>query len=180
MELEVQKRPIVKPTSSTIMVRHVLRWEREIRFSCCKYQEPWQRNALFVYLLYFIAKSSHIYEERREEEGRRWSMKTICKISRFGHLLKQSTDPRYDHFPWSTFGLHLVKGPKAFTIHLKKKIRPWKCEHGKCPLTWDNFIVHDVNNPSIVNTIGRNQQTCTSNNHNSNKVGHLLHDFSTK
>ena len=69
MELEVQKRPIVKPTSSTIMVRHVLRWEREIRFSCCKYQEPWQRNALFVYLLYFIAKSSHIYEERREEEG---------------------------------------------------------------------------------------------------------------
>lgn len=39
------------------------------------------------------------------------------------------------HFSWSMFGLYLVRPPKVM------KYGPWKCDHGKCLLKWDNFIV---------------------------------------
>ena len=39
-------------------------------------------------------------------------------------------------------------GAKAFKMHFLE-IGIWKCDYGKkCPLTWDIFMVHDVNNPS--------------------------------
>ena len=43
---------------------------------------------------------------------------------------------------------YLGGGAKAFKMHFLE-IGIWKCDYGKkCPLTWDIFMVHDVNNPS--------------------------------
>ena len=59
----------------------------------------------------------------------------------------------YSHSSWSAFDLHLVRGPKAFKLHLKKETGPWKCDHEKCLLTWDNYMVCDINIPkSLMNT----------------------------
>ena len=56
----------------------------------------------------------------------------------------------HGHFSWFTFDLHLVWLYECFL----QETKPWKCYQwsvtmGKWPLTWHNFMVHDVNDPLI-------------------------------
>ena len=71
--------------------------------------------------------------------GRRSNMKKVANITLFGHIFKKNQHIHFSvhgHFSWSTFGLHLVKGPKALRMHLKKLNHgsvTMKCDHGKIP-----------------------------------------------
>jgi len=78
-------------------------------------------------------------------------MKKIPKTAIFRYILKNQHIHFWvrAYFSWSMFGLHLVKGPKASKMQFLE-IRPWKCDHENCPFRWDNFIVHDINNPLYV------------------------------
>jgi hypothetical protein len=58
----------------------------------------------------------------------------------------------HGHFSWSILGLHLVRGPKAFNMQFYLEIGPLSVTMNKSPMTWDNFVVHDVNNPSCKKT----------------------------
>ena len=106
----------------------------------------------FIFQTFFI-----VMRKDGKKKRRRSNLKGISKTTLFDiYLKKKSTHPLYDahgHFSWSTLGLHLVRGPKALEMHLKKnrtfKMLPWNVTMETCPLTWDNLMVHDVNKPSI-------------------------------
>ena len=107
------------------------------------------KKMMFIFL-FFFAKCFHGYKERREVGGEKIKHEEksqncpfldiyICKKQHIHFLV-------HGHFSWSTFGLHLVKGPKALKVCFLE-LDYEKCDHGKMPLTWDNFMVHDLNNP---------------------------------
>ena len=57
----------------------------------------------------------------------------------------------HGYYSWFTFGLHLVRGPKALEIDL---LRSWTMEFGPSNQTmenyhfpWSDLMVHGVNNP---------------------------------
>ena len=43
----------------------------------------------------------------------------------------------------------IVRGPKALKMTFKKKLDHGSVTMEICPLTWDNFMFHDLNNPLI-------------------------------
>jgi hypothetical protein len=138
------------------MVRGVLRWERQTKFSRYKCQGPWQRNVFLMKK--FIAKGFHIFEERREEEGEKVKHEESSQNNPLWTYIKKINTSAL--WCMSLLLVHIWSTPSQGTNGLKntyKTTEPWKCDHGKCPLTWDDFMVHDVNNPSIVNTICINQ-----------------------
>ena len=118
---------------------------------------PWQRNTVLMYIYIYIYLSNvfHSYEEKRkkdkiEENFQNWPFWTYIKKNQHIHFLV------HGHFSWSTFGLHLIKGPETLRMQFLE-IEPWKCYHEVWPWkkalwTWDNFMVHDVSNPLVLST----------------------------
>ena len=60
----------------------------------------------------------------------------------------------HGHSSWSTFGLHLVKGPWTMKTNIlvtrTMEVVPWSRPTQSRPLTWDDFMVHSVNRPSFI------------------------------
>ena len=72
------------------------------------------------------------------KEGEEVKHEKIPKTFLFEHILKKSTHQILvlGHFSWSTFGLHLVMGPKAIKLHFCEsramdRSMTMKCDHGK-------------------------------------------------
>ena len=59
----------------------------------------------------------------------------------------------HGHSSWSTFGLHLVKGPWTMKTNIlvtcTMEVVPWSRPTQNRPLTWDDFMVHSVNCPLV-------------------------------
>ena len=105
-----------------------------------------------IFLSFFLFTHTHThthfhgYEERRGE-GQTWFpphqncllWTNVYQKNQHIHSLM------HGHFSWSTFGLHLVRGSKASNMHFQENNHESETMR-KCPLTWDNFMVHDVNN----------------------------------
>ena len=52
------------------------------------------------------------------------------------------------------YNVHEECRPTGFRNAFFLEIRPWKCDHRKRnPMTWDNFVVHNVNNPSALTLV---------------------------
>ena len=79
-------------------------------------------------------------------------MNFFFKLPIQGIYLKISTSNFWvhSHFSQATFGLHLVKYPKASKICTFEKLDHGSVAMEECALTWDNFMVHDVNNPLLL------------------------------
>lgn len=106
---------------------------------------PRERNAILIFSIpFFLPKviivtrkeGKKIKHEENSHQFHFWAY----VLKKHIHLLVHS------YFSWSTFGLHPVRGPKALKMHFLE-VKSWKCGHGKGPLTWDNFMVYDVNIP---------------------------------
>jgi hypothetical protein len=113
---------------------------------------------LFIYLSILIfglfPDVFHTYKERKEEEGEKVKHEENSQKCPFRHtyffLKKKKKKPAHPHFgAWSTFGSHLVRGPKALKIAFNKESDhgsvTMKREHGKTPFDMGQFMVHDVN-----------------------------------
>ena len=150
MELNVPKSHVSMLTLSIIEVHRVLHWERpkevlslqmlgdhdrEISsFSSSSSPPPQKKNVTII-----MGKEG-------ENRGRRSSMKKNPKIPLFGLILI--------YLPNLLFGAYLLllvhiqytpsEGPKGFKMCF---LEIMTVEKG--PLTWDNFVAHDINNPSI-------------------------------
>ena len=84
----------------------------------------------YIYIYIHIWPKNYILVMRKEgKKEERWSnMKNNLKIDHFGHTLKNKLIHFLvrGHFSWSTFGLHLVKGPKPLRMpFLFIEIGPW-------------------------------------------------------
>ena len=114
MELEVHKRPISRPTLSTIMVQWVLQWKRQKRSSHCKCQGTMiEKSCLYIY--------GQMFPCLRGKKGRRRKRENqilffFPKTALLKHILKHQHIHflLHDHLSWSMFASHLVKGSKYF------------------------------------------------------------------
>ena len=144
MELDIPTRFIFSVTLSNVMVQHVLHWERQRRLSCCKHQRTMAKKCFF---LYSFVKHSHNYNRRRRREGQ--TRRKLPKLSILDkYIEKHFRFLVHGHFSWSTFILHLLMGPKALIFFYDRIMKKglWSVTIEKWPSTWDNFMVHDVNN----------------------------------
>ena len=137
MEREVPKRPIFTPTLSTIMVQWVLCWERQKRFSSCKCQGTWQRNATLIFLnrkLFFHQTLSLLLGKK----GRR---PNIVKNPKLPYLKKISTSTFWCmHCMVTSLGPRPSVGPKALKIY-PLEMWPWSFPMSKGLLSWSKFMV---------------------------------------
>jgi hypothetical protein len=119
MKFEVLKRHVLRPALSTDMIQRDLRWERHKMCSSKKKKKKkkskglWQRNGVIIF--YNILLFSHGKEKmkRREENGQNYIV--FFNSALFGHILNnhQIHFLMHSHSSWSTFSLHLVRGPKT-------------------------------------------------------------------
>ena len=117
MELEVLKRPILKPTLYIVMVQRNGRAKRDSLAPNVK--GPSQSIAALIFFLSFFFPSNVYIVMRKEEGGKRSNMDIIPKTNRFRHiLLKKSAHPILG--AWSLLLVHvrftpniLFRGPKA-------------------------------------------------------------------
>ena len=137
MEREVPKRPIFTPTLSTIMVQWVLCWERQKRFSSCKCQGTWQRNATLIFLnrkLFFHQTLSLLLGKK----GRR---PNIVKNPKLPYLKKISTSTFWCmHCMVTSLGPRPSVGPKALKIY-PLEMWPWSFPMSKGLVSWSKFMV---------------------------------------
>ena len=98
VELEVLKRPIFKPTLSTIMVHRVK------GSLLANAREPWQRNAIYIYV--FLGYLSTIMKKEGKKKGRRLNMNNIPKIAIFLTYFKND---QHNNFcgAWSLVLVHV-------------------------------------------------------------------------
>ena len=80
-------------------------------------EKPFKFFKIFLVPNVFI-----VMRKEGKEKGRRSNTKKIPKISLYEYIYKKQHIHYlvYGHFPWSTFGLHLVGCPKAFKKHFYK------------------------------------------------------------
>ena len=125
--------------------------ERQKRFSPYKYQGAVAKKCRFYIILYFYIYPNcfHSYEQWREEEGEMSNMKKFLKTVFLDILKIKSTHPLFG--AWSLLFVHVRftpnHRPKGSEMHFSKKSNYGSVTMEKCPLTWDNFTVHDVNKP---------------------------------
>lgn len=76
-------------------------------------------------------------------------MKKYPKTAHFGHILRKVSTSTFGawSFSMSTFDFTHIQGSKGFENAFKKKSDHGRVTMDKCPLTWDKFMVHDLNNP---------------------------------
>ena len=153
MEFEVPKRHISRPTLSTGMIQQVLWWERQRRCYSRKKQGPIAEKCFCNKFLMKFYQGGEDEDKRRQEKGQTWiyfftklSFLDIYFLNQHIHFLV------HDHSTYSTFSLHLVRGPKTLSIEFFEKIRPWmldpKSDHEKYHLPCSDFMVHDVKRAS--------------------------------
>ena len=90
---------------------------------------PWQRIDVIMNFWWKVLGK----RRWRQENGQTWFFNLFIlfdfsfKTPLFGHKLKSPYIHLllHGHSSWSTFGLHLVRGPMALWFHLKRT-RPWK------------------------------------------------------
>ena len=161
------KRPIFRPTLSTIMVQWVLQWERQKRSSRCKCQRTMVEECRFDILnLFFLPNVSIVtIFRKKEEEGEKFKHEDNSQTTIFGHISKKLAHPFF-FGAWSFLLVHIwftpSQGPKGFKnaiIQIRTmEVWSWSVTMEKCPLTWDNFMVHDINNPLL--PFSRNTNPC--------------------
>ena len=129
------------------MIQHIL-WVREAKDVLVL--QMWSdhgREMSFYYFYLFLPKVTVVTRKQGEKKGRRSSMKEFPKLpSSYIYLKKKHIHFLvHGHFTWSTFGLHLARGPKALNIHFLE-IRLWKCDHEVVPChktslwTWTGWV----------------------------------------
>jgi hypothetical protein len=133
MEFEVPNRHIWRPTFSTDMVQRVWRWERQKRCCSINWHGPMAKKCCYNKILTVSfggpgGEGGKDEDKRRQENDQTWF---FCPKLPFLdiYLKKQHIHfLMHGHSSWSTFGLNLVRGPKALWIYLKKKL-----DHGLKP-----------------------------------------------
>ena len=108
-EFEVPKRHILGPTLSTDMVKRVLRWERQSRCYGRKRQGPiadkYYCNGFWMN--YFWEEKMKTKEDKNNGQTFKIALFELIWKKKHIHFLVRG------HSSWSTFGLHLVRSPKA-------------------------------------------------------------------
>ena len=111
MEFKVSKRHILKPTLFIDMVQHVLRWERQNRYSGRKKQGP--SNCCFSKVL-----MSFFGEEKMKtrEDNKRVKLDFFFKTPFFGHIFKKSSHPLFGAWSFLLVQIRFTpnKGSKDF------------------------------------------------------------------
>ena len=107
-------------------------------------------------LLTFKVKSSENQHVKRSEAKGRQDNGQTCfsfKTALIGRILEKNQNINllvHNHYSWFTFGLCLVRGPKALSID---SLRDWTMEVGLSSRTmenhlpWFDFMVHGVTWP---------------------------------
>ena len=114
MKDEVPKRHILRSTLSTDMIQRVLGWERQKRCSERKRQGHMIEKYCYNKIL------MNVFFGGREDEDKirpnKWSNLNYFQNFPFWTYILKSHHIRFlvhGHSSWSTFSLHLVRGPKA-------------------------------------------------------------------
>ena len=119
-------------------------WGGRKRFSCYNVSGSWQRIRLFLLPPFCPNVYMIVTSNEGKKKGRRSNKKKILKIVLLGHIIENSAHPLLG--AWSLLLVDIwftpSKGSKGF-----KKLDHGSMTMGKCPLTWDNFMVHDVSVP---------------------------------
>ena len=141
MELKIPKRHVFGPTLSNVIVQRVLWWERQKRFSCCKYQrtvvEKWCFD-MFYCIDYFVAKCLHIHEEERRRR--------FPKLLFSWHISNKPTRPFFG--AWSLLLIQVQCTPSQGPIDKFKKQEQGSVTMEKCHTSLSHFIIsHDNESP---------------------------------
>jgi hypothetical protein len=110
MKFEFPKRYFLRPTLSTDIVQWVLWWERQKRCSSRKRKGAMWNEVLLIYIWWIV------FWGREDEDKRTVQLEILFKNCPFWTYIEGN---QHIHFlcmvipRWSTFGLHLVRGPKA-------------------------------------------------------------------
>ena len=119
VELEVPKRPIIG-------LHYPLSWSNRFcgergksNYLVTNVRVPWQRDFCFNIFPFSWPKVTVVTREEGEEKGWRSNKNKIPKLSYLDIYLKNQHIHFlvHGHFFWSTFSLHLVRGPKNFKLH---------------------------------------------------------------
>ena len=116
MEFEVPKRHILRTRLSTDMVQCVLQWERQKKRSRRKRQGPMAKKWRYDKKINEIMFWGREDEDKKRQEN---DQTLFCFKCLFWAYLKKNQHFHFlvhGHSSWSTFGLHLVRGPKALYI----------------------------------------------------------------
>jgi hypothetical protein len=115
VEFRVPKRYSLRPTLFMDMVQHVLRWGRQKRCSSRRRKKSkgqWQKNIIVInFDGIFVGE-----EKMKSKEDKRMTKLDFLFRTAFLNIIKQNSTHSllvHDHSSSSTFGLHLVRGPKA-------------------------------------------------------------------
>ena len=119
MEFEVPKSHILRPTLYADMVQRVLQWERQTNALVEKDKDPWQRNVVIIIVQYiFLFKKGGEEKMKTRKDKRMVKLYFILFFQNFLiwayiFLNQHIHFLVHGHSAWSTFGLHLVRGPKT-------------------------------------------------------------------
>jgi len=118
-ESEVPKRHMLRLTSSTNMVHRGLCRERQKRCYSRKKANVHNKETTLALFVFFVMKCVSREEKTkrrwRPENGRTWIFSPNCLFHAYvGKKIQHIHFWVHGHSSsWSTFGLHLVRGPKA-------------------------------------------------------------------
>ena len=135
MKFEVPKIRILRPLLSTVMVQHLLMWERRKRCSSRKGRGPWKRNVVIINLEW-----NYFGEEKMKTRGEKRMVKLwmFFKPALFGHKLKKITRSLFS--AWSFLIVHFWC--IGFVNCFFQEIGPWKLDHQVGPL--EKAIFHGL------------------------------------
>ena len=133
MEFNVPKSHILRPTLSTDMVQQALRWERQKENAMVeKGRGLWQRRTAI------IKKFMNNFLTDEKMKTREWSNLNFSKTALLKHTFKKISTFTFlvhDYSSWTTFDLHLVRGPKICESILLK-LGAWKRAIFLDPTSW--------------------------------------------
>ena len=114
-EFEVPNIHILRPILSTDMVQRALPWERQKRCFGRKRQGPMAKKLLLSKKFndFFLRGKRRWIQEKTKYSSN--STFFFFKTALFGQILNKNQHMYFlvhSHSSWSTFGLHLVRGPK--------------------------------------------------------------------
>ena len=154
MEFEVSKRRILRPTLSTGthptgFALGEIKKRRTSRKRQGSMAKKWCYNNNNKLNEFFLGK-------RRWRQEKTWERSNFFLLSKLPFLNIYQKKNQHIHFwvhghsSWSTFGSHLVWGPKTLYIDIFEKLDHgcWSMEKDHLP--WSDFMVHGVNWPLVI------------------------------
>ena len=110
---------------------------------------PWQRNIVMMKFWWNFFGGKEDGDKRRPKNMVKLDWFFIFPFPKLPFLGIYETHQHvhmlvHGHSSWSTFGLHLVKGPKGFVHQVFLRNRTMEKGH----LPWPGFMSHGVNGPS--------------------------------